>query len=61
MYFIRKETLFSVYVNDVQKLSGTRLPMFADHTAVYAADRRGESTFVWLEQQLDSYVERAEK
>ena len=27
--------LFSVYVNDVPKLPGTRLVMFADDTAVY--------------------------
>ena len=40
---------------------GTRLAMFADDTAVYAVDRRAETAVIWLQEQLDEYVEWAEK
>ena len=49
--------LFSVYVNDVPKLPGNRLAIFADDTAVYAVDRRVETAVIWLHDQLDENVE----
>ena len=53
--------LFFVYVNDVSKLPGTRLAMFADDTAVYAVDRQAEMAVIGLQEQLDEYVDWAER
>ena len=40
---VLRPLLFSVYVNDDPKLSGTKLAVFADDTTVYAGDRRAET------------------
>ena len=41
-------TLFSVYVNDMPKLPGTRLTLFADDTPDYAVDHRVETAVIYL-------------
>ena len=38
--------LFSVLVNDVPRLPGTRLDMFADDAAVYAVDHWDETSVI---------------
>ena len=46
-----------MYVIDVAKFPKILLVMFADDTAVNAVDRSREMAVIWLEEQLDAYVQ----
>ena len=50
-----------MYINNIPKLPETRLAMFADNTVMYVIDCHAEMIVIWHQEQLDSYVEWAEK
>ena len=52
-----RDRLFSVYVNDVRQVPGSRFSILAEDKAVYAVDCRAESAVIWFQEHLDSYVE----
>ena len=52
--------LFSVFVNDVPRVPGVRLSLFADDTAAYAAESNASYAAIKLQRQLDAYADWAD-